>query len=205
MNRIRKNAAIMFTDIQGWTAIMQRDEAQGIRLRDRHRKIFEKANKRHNGQIIQYFGDGTLSIFDDAQSAVCCAIELQQGFGCAPHIPVRIGIHWGSIVLDEFDIIGDAVNIASHLERLAQPGSILVTREMVEFIPTICNFSLVHLGLVQLKNDNRAREVFAVRAEGVQTPRAEEIPARMNGRKSKSGRIRKGLSLFGRNISLILW
>ena len=73
-------AAIMFTDIQGYTALMQQDESKAVAYRNRHREIFNAAIKRYNGRILQYYGDGTLSTFSSAIDAVRCGIEMQQAF-----------------------------------------------------------------------------------------------------------------------------
>ena len=123
----RQLSAIMFTDMQGYTSIMRYDEKKAIALRERHREIFQAATEKYNGKIIQYFGDGTLSIFKSTVEAVNCAVDMQLAFLQEPTIPVRIGIHVGDIVYSENDIIGDAVNIASRIEALGEPGSILIS------------------------------------------------------------------------------
>ena len=106
----RQLAAIMFTDIVGYTAIMQQNEEKAIQARDKHRQIFNSITEKHKGKILQYYGDGTLSIFDSAINAVKCGIEMQLGFQKEPTIPVRIGIHTGDIIFSEEEIIGDGVN-----------------------------------------------------------------------------------------------
>jgi class 3 adenylate cyclase len=70
MKHARQLAAIMFTDIQGYTALMQQNEEKAIQSRDKHRHIFNSVTEKHNGRILQYYGDGTLSIFDSAIDAV---------------------------------------------------------------------------------------------------------------------------------------
>ena len=77
---IRQLAAIMFTDIVGYTALMQEDEDKAVKVRDRHREIFNSSTEKNNGKILQYYGDGTLSIFNSAIDAVRCGIELQLAF-----------------------------------------------------------------------------------------------------------------------------
>ncbi len=72
----RQLAAIMFTDIQGYTALMQEDEEKTIKIRERHREVFDSTTKKYNGNVLQYYGDGTLSIFNSAIDAVDCAIEM---------------------------------------------------------------------------------------------------------------------------------
>ncbi|MCB0578121.1 MAG: adenylate/guanylate cyclase domain-containing protein, partial [Phaeodactylibacter sp.] len=124
MSRTRQLAAIMFTDIQGYTALMQQNEQKALQARSKHRRIFNSAMEKYNGKVLQYYGDGTLSIFDSAIDAVHCGIEMQLGFREAPSIPVRIGIHTGDIFFSEEEIVGDSVNVASRIESLAVAGSV---------------------------------------------------------------------------------
>lgn len=97
--KARKLVAIMFTDIVGYTALMQTDEAEAIRIRSRHREVFEQQHQVYRGKIIQYYGDGTLSIFDSAVQAADCATKIQQQLQRSkPVVPLRIGLHLGDIV-----------------------------------------------------------------------------------------------------------
>ena len=80
MTHSRQLAAIMFTDIVGYTALMQQNEKKAIQAREKHRSIFNSITVKHKGRILQYYGDGTLSIFDSAIDAVKCGIEMQLGF-----------------------------------------------------------------------------------------------------------------------------
>ena len=97
----RQLAAIMFTDIQGYTALMQQDEKLAVEVREKHREVFNHLTEKFHGKILQYYGDGTLSIFDSALDAVNCGMELQLAFQKQPTIPVRIGIHTGDILFSE--------------------------------------------------------------------------------------------------------
>lgn len=74
----RRLAAVMFTDIVGYTALMQTDEAKAVEQRQLHRSVFEEKHQLHQGRILQYFGDGTLSVFQSGVEAVACAIAIQQ-------------------------------------------------------------------------------------------------------------------------------
>ena len=81
---VRQLTAIMFTDMAGYTALMQRDEQQARESRDRQRAVLEEAIGRHGGRVLQYFGDGTLSVFQSAIEAVTCAIEIQRALKVDP-------------------------------------------------------------------------------------------------------------------------
>ncbi len=110
MKTNRQLAAIMFTDIVGYTAMMHQNEQNASAVRRRHREVFEQEHDRCHGKVLQYYGDGTLSIFKSAVEAVECAISMQQQFQSGREVPLRIGIHLGDIVFDANDVYGDGVN-----------------------------------------------------------------------------------------------
>lgn len=170
MSSRRQLAAIMFTDIEGYTSIMQRDESAAIEMRSKHRRVFEQITQHHSGKILQYYGDGTLSIFDSAITAVRCGIDLQRSFLEAPSIPVRIGIHLGDIVFDEDGIIGDGVNIASRIESLAQAGSVLISGKVYDEIKNQQDISSQKLGKYKLKNVEAITPVYALTDNGLVVP-----------------------------------
>ena len=103
----RSLAAIMFTDIVGYTAMIQENETAAAAIRQRHRAVFQAEHQRFQGQIIQYYGDGTLSTFKSAVEAVKCAIAMQQKFQIGAAVPLRIGIHLGDIVFAADEVYGD--------------------------------------------------------------------------------------------------
>ncbi len=107
----RQLAAIMFADMTGYTAMMQEDEHKARIHRDKQRKTLEILIPFHNGKILQYFGDGTLSLFDSAINAVESAIEIQNELQKEPKVALRIGIHSGDVVYDHEGVYGDCVNI----------------------------------------------------------------------------------------------
>lgn len=165
----------MFTDIEGYTALMQESEASAISVRSRHREVFEYVTDKYQGKIIHYYGDGTLSIFDSAVVAVQCAVEMQKKFQEAPLIPVRIGIHVGDIVVTEDDIIGDAVNLASRIESLAISGSVLVSDKIVEELQNHKDLPVKSLGRFHFKNDKKPREVFAIADTALAIPKRNQL------------------------------
>lgn len=175
MPRSRQLAAIMFTDIKGYTALMQQDEDEAVKARKKHRSIFNSITDKYNGKVLQYYGDGTLSIFDSAVDAVKCGIEMQLGFREAPAIPVRIGIHTGDIFFSEEDIVGDSVNVASRIESLAVPGSVFVSEKAYDEIKNQSTIKATRLQAFRLKNVETPVVVYAIANEGLVVPRPEDI------------------------------
>ncbi|NAS30182.1 hypothetical protein GTQ40_04290 [Flavobacteriaceae bacterium R38] len=191
MSQNRQISAIMFTDIEGYTALMQRDEQNAIILRDQHRTIFDTATKKHNGQIVQYFGDGTLSIFKSTVEAVDCAIEMQLAFLKETQIPVRIGIHVGDIVYSKDDIIGDAVNIASRIESCAVPGSILISDKVHDQIRSHRHIEAKFLDAYDLKNVENALPIFAIANDGLVIPDPKGIKGKLKIKNELEGHLKK--------------
>ena len=130
----RKLAAIMFTDMVGYTSLMQKDEVQARELVQNHREIIKPLIEKHAGEVIQYVGDGTFSTFGSAIEAVNCAAEIQRHLLDVKGISVRIGLHVGDVVVEGEEVYGDGVNVASRLEPLAEPGGIFISGRVYDDI-----------------------------------------------------------------------
>jgi class 3 adenylate cyclase/TolB-like protein/Flp pilus assembly protein TadD len=168
--RTRQLAAIMFADMVGYTALMQEDEEKARAQRDQHRSVLSNAVGGHNGEVLQYYGDGTLSIFSSAVEAVECAIQVQLELKGESLIPLRIGVHTGDIVHDDEGVYGDGVNVASRIEGLSAPGGVMVSGKVYDEIKNHSSISASSLGSVQLKNVDRPVSVFAISNEGLSVP-----------------------------------
>jgi TolB-like protein/Tfp pilus assembly protein PilF len=175
---IRQLAAIMFTDMVGYTALMQEDEDQAKHNRDRQKIVLEKLIPDYHGLVLQYYGDGTLSVFGSAIEAVECAVEIQKELQQEPKVPIRIGLHVGDIVYADDGIYGDAVNIASRIESLSVPGGILISGKLYDEIKNHPDLPAKYLGEFELKNVKRPCHVFALQKEGLTVPVAEDLKAR---------------------------
>jgi adenylate cyclase len=182
VNNARQLSAIMFTDIVGYTAIMQGDEAKAIRMRAKHRAAFRGFHALYGGEVIQYYGDGTLSIFKSAVNAALCAIELQKRLQQGDPVPVRIGLHLGDIIFDQTEVYGDAVNLASRIENLGTASSILLSGKFNDELKNHPAISTTSLGTYELKNISAAVEVFAIANEGITVPTIQEL----TGKQKKS-------------------
>jgi adenylate cyclase len=172
----RRLSAIMFTDMVGYTALMQQDEARARRDRDRQRAVLERHIKRHRGRVLQFYGDGALSVFDSAIEAVSSAVSIQRELRQEPSIPLRVGIHLGDVVHDAEGVFGDGVNVASRVQTLGTSGSVLISSKVYDEIKNQRHLSAVSLGEFNLKNVQRPLEVFAIAAEGLAVPRPEALP-----------------------------
>jgi TolB-like protein len=175
MKEIRMLAAIMFTDMVGYTALMQENEKHAKILRDKHREVLERVIIEHRGQILQYYGDGTLSIFGSAIEAALCGAEIQQELQKDPKVPLRIGIHAGDVVYDDEGVYGDGVNIASRIENIAVPGSVLISDKINDELRNQKEISSVFLGRYELKNVRDGVRLYAISSDGLIIPTAEQI------------------------------
>ena len=165
-----KLAAVLVTDIEGFSAIMQQSEQRAVIIRSRHRAILHREHQAFQGQIMQFYGDGTLSIFKSAEQAVKCALAMQQAFRREPRVPVRMGLHIGEIMLDEVQTVGEGVSVASHLESLGVAGSILLSDQVNDEIISQPSLQTISLGFFQLKDMDRPVEVFALNHEDLVLP-----------------------------------
>jgi TolB-like protein/class 3 adenylate cyclase/Tfp pilus assembly protein PilF len=182
---IRQLAAIMFTDMIGYTALMQENEQQAKVKRDRHRAVLQESVREHLGEILQYFGDGTLIIFGSAIEAVKAAIDIQTKLQIEPKIPLRIGIHTGDIVYGDDGIFGDGVNVASRIEGMSVSGSVLISEKVQDEIKNHPDIKAKSLGKFNLKNVKRPIEVFAIANDGLAVPEQKKINEE-NGTENKT-------------------
>ncbi|MGD8277935.1 MAG: adenylate/guanylate cyclase domain-containing protein, partial [Gemmatimonadota bacterium] len=175
---IRRLAAIMFADMVGYTALMQEDEAAARARRDRHRAVLSDLVPRHRGEILQHYGDGTLSVFQSAVEAVECAVAIQAALQQPPEVALRIGVHSGDIVRDEDGVYGDGVNVAARIESLSATGGVLVSGKVYDEIKNHPSLSTTFLGEVGLKNVKQPVKVYAITNPGLAVPSAEDIGAK---------------------------
>lgn len=128
---MRQLAAILFADMAGYTSLMQENELLARTKRKRLKEVLDSSVSRFNGKVLQYYGDGSLSIFSSANDSVDCAIAIQQQLQEDPKVDLRIGIHTGDVTIEDEAIYGDGVNMASRIESLAVPGAILFLKRFM--------------------------------------------------------------------------
>ncbi|HEV8286951.1 MAG TPA: adenylate/guanylate cyclase domain-containing protein [Chitinophagaceae bacterium] len=172
---MRQLAAILFADISGYTAVMQENEQLARLKRKRLKDVLDTTVERFNGKILQYYGDGSLNIFNSAIDGVNCAIDIQQELQREPKVDLRIGIHTGDITVEEEAIYGDGVNLASRIESLAVPGSIFISEKVFDEIKNHENFQTSELGYFELKNVKQPVRIFAISNKGIAVPSRYEV------------------------------
>ena len=172
---MRQLAAILFADMTGYTALMQENEQLARSKRIRLKKVLESTITNFNGRVLQYYGDGSLSIFQSAIDGVHCAVNMQQQLQQEPKVEVRMGLHSGDVNIEEESIYGDGVNLASRIESLGVPGSVLISEKVFDDIRNQENIKARELGYFELKNIQKPVRVFAIASEGLVVPSREVL------------------------------
>jgi len=170
MPSTRQLAAIMFTDIVGYTALMGRDEQKAFELLDKNRQIQKPIIEKNNGRWIKELGDGVMASFNTASDAVSAAIQIQQACNSSKEFQLRIGIDLGEVVFENNDVFGDGVNIASRIQALAPPGGIWISEAVHHNVANKNNIETVFIKNETLKNVKDPVHIFQVKAEGVAAP-----------------------------------
>jgi adenylate cyclase len=165
----RKLAAIMFTDMVGYSALSQRDEKLAQELLEEHRRLLREIFPRFNGAEIKTIGDAFLVEFGSALEAAQCAIEIQRTLAkrnadIAPdrRIELKIGVHIGDVVHRGGDVYGDGVNIASRIEPVAGPGGICVSMDVERQIRNALEARFEKLATTELKNISVPMDLFRI-------------------------------------------
>ncbi len=163
----RRLAAIMFTDLVGFTALSQRNESLALSVLEQQRELLRPMFNRHGGREVKTIGDAFLVYFPSALSAVKCAYDIQKttrelnnSLSEERRVRLRIGVHLGDIVESRGDISGDAVNVASRMESIADSGGVCLTRQVYDQVQNKFELPLRSLGAKSLKNLRDPIEVF---------------------------------------------
>ncbi len=167
----RRLAAIMFSDICGYSRIMGASEDRAMRILGRHDQLVGATIQEYGGNIIKRMGDGLLAEFHSAVASVECALSIQRRLAAyngkqpeSERFLVRIGVHLGDVMVVGNDILGDGVNVASRIEPLAEPGGICISQDVFNQVHNKVEMQVVSLGPQQLKNITRQIEIFRVLA-----------------------------------------
>jgi adenylate cyclase len=183
----RRLAAIMFTDVVGFTRLSQANESLALDLLEEHRSLLRPTFLARGGAEVKTMGDAFLVEFKSALDAVLSAVETQQKMGernqgvlPTRKLELRIGIHVGDVVHEAGDIYGDAVNIASRIEPLARPGEVCISQQVFDQIRNKTELDIEKIGEVDLKNLELPLAVYRVKP-----PLPGEAQAAKGGEPSK--------------------
>ena len=168
----RKLAAILATDVVGYSSLMSEDEAGTVaRLKAHRADLFDPKVSGFGGRVVKLMGDGTLVEFASVQDAVQCAIEIQRALaGEEGAFRLRMGINLGDIILEDDDVYGDGVNVAARLEALSPPGGICISDMVYQNVQAKLDATFEDMGEQQLKNIARPVRTWQWRAESTFDP-----------------------------------
>ena len=183
MSQTRQLAAIMFTDIVGYTAMMQTDEQKAVAVIKHYNTTLEKLVSQFNGKVLNYYGDGSLCIFHSAADAVNCSLAVQEDLKMEPFVPLRIGLHIGEVFFEDAKALGDGVNVASRVQSLGQANTILISEEFRDKIKNNVSITTASLGRFDFKNVDRPMEVFALTNEGLSVPQRKSLEGKLKNKK----------------------
>ena len=181
----RRLAAIMFTDIVGYTALMGSDEDQAFEVLRKNREIHLKFIKQFKGTLIKEMGDGMLISFDLASEAVRCAIEIQKA-AKSHGIPLKIGIHEGEMVFEGNDVLGDGVNIASRIQEDTEAGFIMVSGSVYRDIKNKVDIKTEFIEEKKYKNVDEEIKIYCVICSEIHKDTMSAIKADYNESEKKS-------------------
>src|SRR6476661_8574852 len=188
MSETRKIAAILVSDIVGYSRLARADEDRILaRLRALRSDLIDPTIALHHGRIVKRTGDGSLIEFRSVVNAVRCAIEVQTAMvernaGLPPErrIEFRVGIHLGDVVEEsDGDLMGDGVNIAARLEGIAKPGAICLSEQAYWQVKSRLDLAVSDLGATQLKNIAEPVRVYSLEVGKA----AQAKPAKPTARK----------------------
>lgn len=162
---VRKLAAIMFTDIVGYTALMDKDEEMAFQLLQTNRLIHKPLIEKFRGKFLKEIGDGILASFPTVSDAVYCAGAIQNACDNEPALNLRIGIHQGEVVSHGNDVFGSGVNIASRIEAITPPGRIWVSDAVQRNIQNKKGVNIDYVREETLKNVEQPVRIYDIKVE----------------------------------------
>jgi len=164
----RQLAAIMFTDVVGYAILAKDDESAALQLLEAQKKMLQPILEKYKGREIKAIGDTRIVEFTNALDAVNCAVEIQNTLekdkltSNGKAMELRIGLHLGDVIHREGDVLGEAVNIASRIEILADPGGICVSRQVYDQVWNEVDYEMTVLAPHELKNVQYPAEIYRI-------------------------------------------
>ena len=184
MQQDRYLAAILFTDIVGYTAMMQQDEQNAVAVTRHYITVLKQLVAEHQGKILNDYGDGNLCSFSSATEAMRCALKIQKQLQSEPAVPLRMGLHVGELFFEADKVMGDGVNVASRIQSLGLANSLLFSKEVFDKLKNQPEFKSVSIGRFQFKNVDEPMEVFALINDGLIVPNKKKMEGKLQATKT---------------------
>lgn len=181
----RKLAAIVFTDIVGFTKLTSIDQSRASDLLNEQRSLLKPIVEKNNGTWLKEMGDGLLLIFDTVTDAVNASIGFQHIVKEVDHLNLRIGIHQGEILITNNDVIGDDVNIASRIEPFSAPGGIAISNKVNDALVREKDFETKYVGKPKLKGVGQEVKIFCITSHGLPETKLSDVSAKLETNKTK--------------------
>jgi len=175
----RKLAAIMFTDIAGYTALSAKDSKKTSELLKTQRNTLKPIVEKHGGSWMKEIGDGLLLTFDSATSAVECSIAIQEATKDIEDLNLRIGIHQGEVIKQDGDVIGDDVNVTSRIEPFSAVGGVAISDKVYRDISSNQEFDTKYIGKPKLKGVSQKVEVYCITSHGLPETDISKVSAKL--------------------------
>ncbi len=206
----RKLAAIMFTDIAGYTALSSTDENKALKLLDQQEQILTPIIKEFNGILHKQVGDGLLFTFQTVTNAVRCGIKIQEETKAIEDLNLRIGIHQGEITLKDGDALGDDVNVASRIESYAAVGGIAISGKVQQDISSLPEFETKFISQPALKGVKQDVKIYCITSHDLPETDITKVTAKLEKDVKKLGVNQKSIMttvgvLGVLIIGLIIW
>ena len=167
----RKLAAILFSDIAGFTQLTAGDEEKAVALINQQRELFQPIVMEFDGEWLKEIGDGLLLSFTSSKKAINCAIKLQEEASDIDNLDIRIGIHQGDVIISDNDVLGDDVNIAARIEPISAVGGIAVSEKVVMDLMSSPEYTFKFLGTPGLKGVKQNVKVFSLSSHSMPIPK----------------------------------
>ena len=175
----RKLAAIMFTDIVGYTALSAKDSTKSSELLKTQRELLKPIVEKHGGSWMKEMGDGLLLTFDSATSAVECSIAIQKSTKEIDGLNLRIGIHEGEVIKQDGDVLGDDVNVAARIEPFSAEGGVAISQKVQQAISSNKEFETKFIGTPKLKGVAQEVKVYCITSHGLPETDISKVSAKL--------------------------
>ena len=198
----RKLAAIVFTDIVGFTRLSAENEPAALELLDKQRELLQPIVHSYRGEWLKEIGDGLLLTFETNLDAVECAVEIQKQVRSVDNLNLRIGIHQGEVVFQGNDVIGDDVNIASRIEPFSASGGIAISGRVNSTLDRDPNYKTIYLGKPQLQGVTQEVKAYCIISHGLPETDLSQVKAKL-APDDKTGFEWTKMSVLGATASIV--